>query len=87
MTEKMRHVIGRTVFTWNGGAQIAIWYPWQPKCGNPIRPLFSATYSAEHGVGDQFDFATTGEFAEFCETHAAKHPYLIDDPENRNEEE
>ncbi|MGG2462815.1 hypothetical protein ACO0M4_23855 [Streptomyces sp. RGM 3693] len=80
-------MIADTVFTLSAPNQISIWYPWQPKYGNPVRPLFSATYSSEHGMGDHFDFASNEEFAEFCETHAARHPYLIENSKTNSEEE
>lgn len=80
-TERLRHVIGRTVFLWTRPSQVAIWYPWRPKYGNPVRPLFSAVYSNEAGHGDWFNFQSQEDFAEFCEAYAASHPYLIEDSE------
>jgi hypothetical protein len=79
----MRYVIHRTLFEWSAQNQIAIWYPWQEKYGEPKRPLFSATYANENAMSN-FAFVTEAEFAAFCEQHAKAHPFLIEtgtDPE------
>jgi hypothetical protein len=73
----MRHVINRTLFEWSAQNQIAIWYPWQEKHGEPKRPLFSATYARENAMSN-FAFESTEDFAAFCEEHAKSRPYLIE---------
>ncbi|MFC9591546.1 hypothetical protein ACFTUC_17370 [Streptomyces sp. NPDC056944] len=73
-----RHVINDTVFEWSAPNQIAIWYPWQEKYGEPVRPLFSATYADENGYALLFPFADEQEFREFCEKHAEARPYLVE---------
>lgn len=73
-----RHVINDTVFTWSAPNQIAIFYPWQEKYGQPVRPLFSATYANEHGYEGAFPFETEQEFRDLCKTHAEARPYLVE---------
>ncbi|MEU6765927.1 hypothetical protein ABZ916_25855 [Streptomyces sp. NPDC046853] len=73
-----RHVINDTVFDLSAHNQIAIVYPWQEKYGEPVRPLFSATYSSENNQGDAWTFKNEKEFQAFCEKYAETRPYLIE---------